>query len=56
MKKLNTTVVAIIAIIAITALISMAILKGINGAALSSGIAIIAGLGGYTLGKSIKPQ
>ena len=43
--------VAIVAIIAITALISLAVLKGINGAVLASGIAIIAGLGGYTLGK-----
>lgn len=46
-------IVAIAAIIAITALIALAILNDINGAALATGIAIIAGLGGYTLGKTI---
>lgn len=48
MKKYT---VAIVAIIAITVLIALALLRGINGAVLATGMAIIAGLGGYTLGK-----
>lgn len=41
----------IVAIIAIALLLGAAILKDINGVLLASGIAIIAGLGGFVAGK-----
>ena len=44
----------IVAIIAVFLLLLTALLKGIDGAALSAGIAVIAGLGGYVAGKAIK--
>lgn len=50
MKKFNV----LAAIISITGLLTLALLNGINGAALSSGIAIVAGLGGYAIARSSK--
>lgn len=41
----------VIAIIAICVLEGVAIFKGINGAALAGALTLIAGLGGYELGK-----
>ncbi|MBA7587006.1 hypothetical protein ES708_29016 [subsurface metagenome] len=41
----------VIAIIAICVLEGVALARGIDGAALSGALALIAGLGGYTLGK-----
>ena len=52
LKDLTT----IIAILAIVALEVVAITQGINGALLAGSIAIIAGLGGYQVGKKRKPQ
>jgi len=43
----------IVAIIAVFLLLLTALLKGIDGAALSAGIAVIAGLGGVALGKTL---
>ncbi|GAI35522.1 unnamed protein product [marine sediment metagenome] len=40
-----------VAIIAIALLLGIALFKGINGAALASGLVVIAGLGGYVVGK-----
>lgn len=45
----------IVAIICITALLIAALLTGTDGALLASGITLIAGLGGYALGKYKKP-
>lgn len=42
----------IVAIICITLLLGIALWQGINGVLLSSGIALIAGLGGYAVAKS----
>ncbi len=41
----------VIAIIAICVLEGVALAKGVNGAALSGALAMIAGLGGYEIGK-----
>lgn len=41
----------IIAIIAVALLLTLAVIKGIDGALLASGIAVIAGLGGFAAGK-----
>ena len=41
----------IVAIAAITLLLAIALFKGIDGALLSSGIAVIAGIAGYEIGK-----
>ena len=38
----------------ITALLIAALLKDINGALLASGLAVLAGLGGYEVGKHFK--
>lgn len=46
----------IIAIIVIGILEVIALAKGIDGAALAAGVAAIAGLGGYQLGKSQKAK
>lgn len=45
---------ALIAIISITALLALALALGFNGTLLAGGIAIIAGLGGFTIGKKNK--
>ena len=47
--------ITLIAIISISVLEGIALAKGINGAALSSALAMIAGLGGYTLGRKKHP-
>ncbi|MBA7671811.1 hypothetical protein ES703_79974 [subsurface metagenome] len=54
MKKLSF--VAILAILCITALLVIAIANDVDGALLSAGIAVIAGLGGYTLHKKTPLQ
>lgn len=41
----------IIAIVAIVLLLGIALLKEINGTLLAGGIAVIAGLAGYTVGR-----
>ena len=41
----------IVAIIAIAILLGIALLKNIDGALLASGLALLAGLGGYVAGK-----
>lgn len=46
----------IVAIICITALLGFALWKEVNGAILSTGIAVIAGLGGYAIAKSKHPK
>lgn len=46
----------LLSILCITALVAAAIAQDINGAVLSSGIAVIAGLGGYTLGRVVKTK
>lgn len=48
MKNWNKTIVATICI---AILLALALWRGIDGALLSAGIAAIAGLGGYALGK-----
>lgn len=48
--------ITLYAIIAIFILVLVALLKEIDGAILSSGIAIIAGLGGYSIAKKTKPK
>ena len=45
----------IIAIVAITAIIITCLFKGINGAIAGAGIAAIAGLGGYAIGRVREP-
>jgi len=45
----------IVAIATIGILLIVALIKGIDGVLLASGIAIIAGLGGYTAGKRKVP-
>lgn len=42
---------AIVSIICITLLLSLAIWKEINGVLLASGLTLIAGLGGYEVGR-----
>lgn len=42
----------IVAIICVTTLLGIAIWKDIDGALLSTGIAVIAGLGGYAIAKA----
>ena len=44
----------IVAIVCVAILLGIALLRGIDGAALASGIAVIAGLGGYAAGKVMK--
>ena len=41
----------IVAIACITALLITALIKGMDGALLATGIGVIAGLGGYIVGK-----
>lgn len=41
----------IVAIVCITALLIVALLKDVDGVLLGSGIAVLAGLGGYAAGK-----
>ncbi len=41
----------IVAMIAITAILITALIKGIDGVITSSGIAVLAGLGGFVYGK-----
>lgn len=41
----------ITAIICITILLAIALFRGIDGVALASGVAVIAGLGGFVAGK-----
>jgi len=50
--KFNKT---IIAILMIGILEAIALLKGVNGVAFASSMAVIAGLGGFAIGK-IKPE
>ena len=45
----------IVAIICITLLLGIALLREVDGAILSTGIAVIAGLGGYAIAKSKHP-
>lgn len=45
----------IVAIGAITALLITALLQGIDGVLLGSGLVILGGLGGYAMGKKQKP-
>ncbi|GAH43495.1 unnamed protein product [marine sediment metagenome] len=45
----------IVAIICIALLLAFALWQGINGALLSTGIAVIAGLGGYAIHKTKNP-
>jgi len=47
---------AIVAIICITILASIAILKGIDGVLLAGACTLIAGLGGFAVGKITKPK
>lgn len=42
---------SVIAIIAITAILITAMLNGINGALVGVGLSLIAGMGGYIIGK-----
>jgi len=44
----------LITITSLTILIAIALIQGINGAVLASGMALIAGIGGYTIAKHIK--
>lgn len=46
---------AITSILCITALLIVALLKGFDGVLLASGIAIIAGLGGFVAGRTTHP-
>ena len=48
----NMKAKTIVAILCITALLSLALLKGFDGALLTSGVAVIAGLAGFAVGKS----
>lgn len=48
---LNKTIVAIVCI---TILLTVAMLKGFNGLALAGGLGLIAGLGGFAIGKTVK--
>lgn len=47
---INSPLVASLAILAIVGVLCYAISKGFDGALLTSGIALIAGLGGYEVG------
>lgn len=55
MKNLPHLPKATLSIVAITAILILALLRGINGALLATGLTIIAGLGGYITGKLKKP-
>lgn len=44
----------IVAIVSITAILIVALLKGVDGVLLGSGLAALTGLGGYELGKHRK--
>lgn len=44
----------IVAIVCITILLVTALFMGINGVLLAGGLALLAGLGGYAKGKSMK--
>ena len=48
LKKLDAKIVAIIALAVIEV---VALLKGVNGQLLATTIALIAGIGGYSMGK-----
>lgn len=50
MSKSDLTTKPAIAIYAITLLVSLALLKGIDGVLLASAFSLIAGLGGYAIG------
>jgi len=45
---------SIVAIVAILILLTIALINHIDGAALAGGIAVIAGLGGYEVGRKVK--
>ncbi len=45
----------IVAIVAVTAIIITCIIKDIDGAIVGTGVAAIAGLGGYAIGRVKKP-
>ena len=45
----------IVAIVCVTAIIVACIFKNIDGALIGTGVAVIAGLGGYLAGKTKKP-
>ena len=51
---MSKNVVAVVAIAGIVILEAIAIWKGIDGKALAVGLACVAGLGGFTLGKILK--
>lgn len=44
----------IVALICITAILITCLIRGIDGALVGSGLAILAGLGGYAVGKAKK--
>lgn len=48
--------VTLVVIIAITFLAAFAIYRGIDGALLAGAFTILGGLGGYSIGKHIKPK
>lgn len=50
MSKSNLTSKTALAIYAITILLSIALLKGINGVLLASALTLLAGLGGFAIG------
>ena len=45
-----------IAIVVIAVILLVALLKGLNGVLMSSGIGIISGLAGFSAGRVIKPK
>ena len=47
---------AIIAIIAIAVLMTIALIKGINGTVLAGALTLIAGLGGFAIGKAVQAK
>ncbi len=56
MKNPLTAFLSFIAISAITVLEIVAIANDLNGTILAGSLALIAGLGGYTVGKSLKSK
>lgn len=46
----------IIAIVCITILLGLALFKDIDGILLSSGLTLLAGLGGYAIGRAKSPK
>ncbi|MBA7678915.1 hypothetical protein ES703_87195 [subsurface metagenome] len=50
---LKTTLIPGLAIIVIGLLTALAVSKGIDGAVLMSGLTLIAGVGGFTIGKAM---